>query len=148
MVTPQFFSRIGRVVVFQPLDEAAMTGIAERQLERICEAWQRRREKLVEVAHELIVAIGRQAHTLNSQSGGQEGGRSVRRLISDWVESRIQQAGTEDPEAYRECRRIVLSLAKPASVPTGDDESVQEVEVTANQVLVELVREEAVFTDS
>lgn len=113
--TPQFLSRIGRIVVFSALDEPAMVGIVHKHVQRTQSLWLKRREKQVHVPESLIRAIGRACHSSNEQSGGKEGGRIVRRMIADVIESRIQQLAMRGAEAYRNCTTIRLSYQTPAN---------------------------------
>ena len=76
--TSQLLSRMKRVLVFNPLDESALITISRITLERISHQWERKREKRITVANDVITLIGRRAHQLNAQSGGKEGGRIVR----------------------------------------------------------------------
>ena len=111
--TPQFLSRLKRTIVFRPLDEAAMVGIARKLIGRMCELWRQKRDKAVEVADELLEFIGRRAQALNERSSGQEGGRIVRKLISDVLETALQREATRRATEYHDCRRILL---RPAGV--------------------------------
>lgn len=108
---PQFLSRIKRIIVFNPLDEEAMIGVTERVCRRIDELWRKKREKVIEISREAIEAVGRHAHYLNEQSNGEEGGRIVRKLVSDLIESKIQTAATNDPISYRSHEVIQVTLA-------------------------------------
>ena len=111
--TPQFLSRIRRIIAFAPLDEAAMIGITERRMRRMQQLWKQKREKDIEISEDVILRIGRQAHQLNEQSGGQEGGRIVGKLVSDLVERRIQEAAQAAPEAYKNAKVIRIQGETP-----------------------------------
>jgi ATP-dependent Clp protease ATP-binding subunit ClpC len=119
--TPQFLARLRRVIVFGPLDEAAMTGIARVKLTQMQRLWQQKREKQIAVPEELITHIGHRAHELNQQAQGKEGGRIVRKLITDLLEIRIQQAATEHAAEYRACSRVELAFSD--SPPNETDEA-------------------------
>lgn len=97
----QFLARIKRTVVFRPLDDTAMLQISRLQVANLKENWRLRREKRVEVAEEVILAIAHRAHALNQKSGGREGGRIIRKLLSEHVDARIQSAAHHAPECYR-----------------------------------------------
>lgn len=90
--TPQFLARMKRVLVFRPLDEPAMTGIARKLVGQVQKLWLKKRDQLLEVDESLIEWIGRQAHALNQKSGNKEGGRIIRKLIRDTIDSQVQQA--------------------------------------------------------
>lgn len=106
--TPQFLSRIRRIVVFRALDQEAMHGITKKMIRRTTAQWGDKREKSLEVSEDLIQHIGEHCHHCNEQSGGKQGGRIVRKTISDIVESRIQAAAIADPEGYRKASRIIV----------------------------------------
>jgi len=112
--TPQFLSRLRRLIVFTPLDESAMVDIAKVKMSQMQRIWREKREKSIETPQSLIEAIGRRAHELNEKAGGKEGGRIVRKLITDLVESRIQWAATRDAVGYKSCQKIRLELATDA----------------------------------
>jgi ATP-dependent Clp protease ATP-binding subunit ClpA len=104
--TPQFLARLHRILVFRPLDEAALVRIAGRQIERLVELWGWKREKQLLVPGSVAESIGREAHRLNEAARGQEGGRIVRKLIRDRLETPIQQAAARQAGEYRGCRTI------------------------------------------
>jgi ATP-dependent Clp protease ATP-binding subunit ClpA len=124
--TPQFLARLRRVIVFGPLDEQAMIGISRVKLTQMQRLWQQKREKSIEVPESLITHIGRRAHELNEQAQGKEGGRIVRKLITDLVEIRIQQAATQQSADYKKCSRVELGFVEPAA---DGDSAATEIEV-------------------
>jgi ATP-dependent Clp protease ATP-binding subunit ClpA len=107
---PQFLARLGRILIFRPLDEAAMIGIARIQVERTQTTWKRKREKELIVPEALIQHIGKHGHQRNQDAKGQEGGRIIRKLLVDTVESPIQQAATDRPGEYKACTRIEVAI--------------------------------------
>lgn len=104
--TPQFLSRIKRIIAFAPLDEPAMIGITERRIRKMQQLWKQKREKQIDVSRGVVERIGGQAHQLNEQSGGQEGGRIVGKLVSDLIERKIQETAQTDPEGYKNTKLI------------------------------------------
>lgn len=108
---PAFLARIKRIVVFRPLDADAMLGITERVGERVRKLWRTRQGKDLHFSPDVMAAIASKAHGLNEAADGQEGGRIVRKLFADLVERVIQEQAVEDPTAFRECRRMVVSAA-------------------------------------
>lgn len=104
--TPQFLSRIERIVVFKSLDEPAMVGISRKLVGQMQRTWHQKREKQIHVSEDLVQHIGRLGHGLNEKSGGQEGGRIIRKLLSDLIETSIQEQATSREAAYKSCRRI------------------------------------------
>jgi len=84
---PAFLARIGRIVTFQPLDEAAMIGIAQRVCHKLQRIWQQKRHKQITISPEVIEQLGQKGHALNERSGGREGGRIIRKLVADMLET-------------------------------------------------------------
>ncbi len=116
---PQFLARISRILIFRPLNEAAMIGIAQLQIEKMKMTWKRKREKNLIVPDTLIQRVGQRGHQLNEDVNGQEGGRIIRKLLIDIVETSIQQAATANPMEYKKATNIVISqqtLSEPVSV--------------------------------
>lgn len=107
---PQFLSRMKRILVFGPLGEAAMRGIAECASRRLSRRWQTSRGKQLTLTPELVRRIGSCAHRANERSNGQEGGRIVQKLLGDHVEHAIYRKSLEDRGAYESCRGIQVSL--------------------------------------
>jgi ATP-dependent Clp protease ATP-binding subunit ClpC len=105
---PEFLARIRRVVVFNPLDQDAMAGIARKMLGRRERFWSESREKRLVVPDSLVEHIAAEAHARNRDSGGKEGGRIVDKLISELVEDPIVRAATSRSADYLACRRIEL----------------------------------------
>jgi ATP-dependent Clp protease ATP-binding subunit ClpC len=105
---PEFLARIRRVVVFDPLDRAAMAGIARKMLGKRERFWSESREKQLVVPESLVEHIAGVAHTRNREAGGKEGGRIVDKLIAELVEDPIVRAATSRSKDYLACRRIEL----------------------------------------
>lgn len=116
--TPQFLARLKRIVVFSPLDEPAMQGISRKIVRQMQRLWQTKREKQIVVSDALQERLGNEGHRLNAKSGGKEGGRIIRKLVSDLIEHRIQTEATANPELYRACRQIGVELAATDQPPT------------------------------
>ena len=108
---PQFLSRIKRILVFRPLDELAMTRIAEMLVEAMADKWLQKRSKQVEVSDESIQWIGKRAFELNEAARGKEGGRIIARLIADHVESPLQEAALNRKREYELCSRATVTLS-------------------------------------
>jgi len=109
--TPEFLARIKRVIVFNPLDHTAMVGISERQLEELRETWLSKRSKSLKFQPQIVRLVADEAHKLNSNSSGKEGGRIVRKLISDWIESRLQREVSQNPDKYHRSQTIMVSCS-------------------------------------
>ena len=114
--SPEFLARISRIIVFKPLDETAMIGICKLQIAQMQKTWNEKREKTVIVPENLIQYTGRQGHTINTQSGGQEGGRIIRKLLREWVETAIQQKAGNNEYEYKKCTTIKLVFIDPGPV--------------------------------
>lgn len=133
---PQFLSRIKRIIVFNPLSEAAMIGVAERVCRRMQDLWLRKREKRIEISRELIECIGHEAHRRNASARGEEGGRIVRKLVSDLIESRIQDTAMTDRDAYRRTEIVRVGIeCSSASDPRTQPLTVGHVEVSFSREL-------------
>lgn len=118
--TPQFLARIKKVIVFRPLDLDAMLQICQKLVIALQEAWLKRREKTVRVGDSVVQAVAAQGHYLNQKSGGKEGGRIIRKLLSELVECRIQAAAAENSGAYKKCRTILVGCAGAMNANPND----------------------------
>ncbi len=98
---PQFLARIKQIVVFNPLDEAAMRGIAERACRRVATLWRQRRGVELVIEQPVIEWIASKAVTRYCQASGSEGGRIVRKLISELLETAIQDHAILKPDDYK-----------------------------------------------
>jgi ATP-dependent Clp protease ATP-binding subunit ClpA len=123
--TAEFLARIKRVLVFMPLDQQAMRGIANRLVAQMQASWWQRREKRLTIAAEVMEHITVTAHQINTQSKGREGGRIVRKLLSDWIEGEIQRRISSDAQQYRKCDTVDVSLSQSA----GDRNDKPEIRV-------------------
>lgn len=116
--SPEFLARLKRLIVFNPLDQQAMMGIARKIVAEVRESWLSKRGKNLLVPADLIEYVGSQAHQLNEKSHGKEGGRIVRKLIAEWLEAPLQREITQRPKDYKECASIALKFVLPANNPT------------------------------
>lgn len=124
--TPEFLARLKRIVVFQPLTQEAMQGICQRLVGQIQAVWREKREKQLTVAEELIRHIADEAHRLNQRSGDREGGRVVRRLIADLVESPLQREIQERPAEYRHASAVTVDPTVVEQMPLGAEDDAAE----------------------
>ncbi|WP_200308006.1 AAA family ATPase [Streptomyces adelaidensis] len=108
--SPEFVARIRRIIVFRPLDLAAMTGICRKLVDRQREFWSVKREKELIVPDALIGYAAGQGHALNEKSGGKEGGRIIAKLLSDLVENPILLEQERREDEFRRCARIELGF--------------------------------------
>lgn len=115
--TPEFLARIKRVIVFRPLDRDAMVSIARKQLADLRRNWAEARGKRLDHPGGLAEYIGGAAHRLDEKSNGKEGGRVVRKLIAEWVETPLQRAMAADPDGYK----VAAGVAIECSLPTEPD---------------------------
>lgn len=107
--SPEFLARIRRVIVFKPLDARSMSGIAKKIVREICDGWKQRRAKELVVDPRLVEWIGREAHRLNDRSQGREGGRIVRKLVAEQIESPLQRQISVRPQDYRQADAIEVA---------------------------------------
>ncbi len=108
--TPEFLARIKRVIVFRPLDRAAMGGICRKLVNQMRDFWRERRNKAIEVSDDLIEHIANEAHACNERSNGREGGRIVRKLLTDLVDVNVQRAISDRPDEYRAAASVKVEL--------------------------------------
>ncbi len=80
--------------------------ICQKLVTGLQHTWQKRRKKQIQFSEDVIRAIALKAHTINQKSGGKEGGRIVRKLLSELVVSRIQSVAAETSDAYKRSRVI------------------------------------------
>jgi ATP-dependent Clp protease ATP-binding subunit ClpA len=126
--TPEFLARLKRIIVFNPLDQAAMEGISCKFSAEMMKEWQSKRGKLLELPNPLAIYIADQGHRINDRSGGKEGGRVIRKLYSEWVEAKLQREASQRPEEYKQCTKVAVEFAPPAAIaetgPSPPDVSV------------------------
>jgi ATP-dependent Clp protease ATP-binding subunit ClpA len=134
--TPEFLARVKRVIVLRSLDESAMLGIGRKLASQMMCEWQEKRQKVLRIDQSLIEAVARKAHAMDQKSQGKEGGRIVRKLMSDLVESRIQNAIRENPDVYRAAAEVhvMYQPADGAGSSGADTAVVPEVLPTAVHV--------------
>ena len=111
--TPQFLARVRKVIVFRPLDQDAMVSISRKLAGILQAAWLKRRDKTLIIHDDVLTAIAEHGHQLNTQSGGKEGGRIIRKLLSD-MESRIQTHAADNAALYKRSNTIEVGLIPPA----------------------------------
>ena len=109
--TAHFLARIKQIVVFRPLDEEAMEGICQLQLDRLSALWLQRRGIEVQVDNAVVELIAARAHRVNEKSGGKEGGRIVRKLIAEVVERPLYDGHIGSTHTDSNVLRIGLSHA-------------------------------------
>lgn len=105
---PQFLARIRRIMVFCPLSEEAMIGIARHACRRLIDQWRRKRDVVVEISEGVITAIGRLGHRRNEESRQQEGGRIIQKLLDEILQDRLQRLMIAEPrhDLSHECITI------------------------------------------
>ena len=111
--TPEFLARLKRIIVFKPLDQKAMEGITRKLIKLMQKIWQEKREKTIIVPDNLIHYLAERSHEENQNSGNKEGGRIVRKKISEWIEANIQREASQREEEYKACNIIELSFLPP-----------------------------------
>lgn len=106
--TPELLARIRRVVVFRPLDLAAMEGICRKEIDRQHAFWRDKRDKELVVAEEIVQYVARTGDGLNVRAGGGEGGRIIAKLLGEMVEDPITLAVRDRSAEFQACDRIEL----------------------------------------
>ena len=119
--TPEFLARIKRIIVFKSLDETAMRSIARKLISELNASWLERRGKQLDIPEALADYIGSAAHRLDERSGGREGGRVVRKLLAEWLESPLQREMTARAGEYKLARTIGVQFRHPETSPAGGD---------------------------
>jgi ATP-dependent Clp protease ATP-binding subunit ClpC len=113
--TSEFLARIRRFIVFRSLDEEGMIGVARILDRKMTRDWQARRSRSLHISEELVCSIAKRAHAENEKVNGGEGGRLIRKLFADYVETAIQTAISNRPDEYRHCSTVEVT-----SDSTGD----------------------------
>jgi ATP-dependent Clp protease ATP-binding subunit ClpA len=130
--TPEFLARIKRFIVFRSLDAEAMLGICRRHTADLSRDWLVKRQKTLHIADILIDQIGRRAYASDSKSQGKEGGRVVRKLLADIIESRIQEAINERPGLYQGSNRVEIGYKPPPQTIPNSTTELLASDVTVN----------------
>lgn len=117
--TPEFLARIKRFIVFRSLDAQAMQGICRKLISEMQADWRDKRQKELQIPDSLVEAIAQKAFELDDKSQGKEGGRIVRKLIADRIESKIQFAISRQPETYCASRKVIVQHTAPESALDG-----------------------------
>ncbi|MUN35232.1 AAA domain-containing protein [Actinomadura sp. NEAU-AAG5] len=115
---PEFLGRLRQIVVFRPLDRAAMTGIARKLFDEQRAYWGRRGKELV-VPDALVEHVADRSHEANERSGGTEGGRIVAKTISRLVEDEITRTIERRQAEFEKGARIELAFRPGAVPPVG-----------------------------
>jgi ATP-dependent Clp protease ATP-binding subunit ClpA len=105
---PELLARIRKVVVFRPLDLAAMEGICRKEIDRQHAFWRDKRDKELVVAEEIVQYVARTGDGLNVRAGGEEGGRIIAKLLGEMVEDPITLAVRDRSAEFQACDRIEL----------------------------------------
>jgi ATP-dependent Clp protease ATP-binding subunit ClpA len=116
--SPEFLARIKRILIFKPLDEDAMKGICRKLVSLTQRVWQEKREKTIEVPTTLIKFIAKQSHEEDKRKGYTEGGRIVRKKLSELVDGSIQREASKRQKEYEDARYIELLFLPPEQVAT------------------------------
>jgi ATP-dependent Clp protease ATP-binding subunit ClpC len=123
--TPEFLARIKRIIVFNPLQQETIEGIARKQVRELCRNWTARRGKELEIPEDLVRHIADEAHRINAASKGKEGGRVVRKLVADRIEAHLQRTIAERPDEYRQCQRVRVGFDAIGTDKESDNVVVQ-----------------------
>ena len=132
---PEFLSRIKRVIIFNPLEREALEGICRKHVRQMQESWRHKRRKELVVDEQLIKYISDECHRRNEKTEGREGGRIVRKLLAELIESPIQRTATAQSAEYQACQAVVVE----PGVPTSESDDAPQIIVRFESV--ELDRE-------
>jgi hypothetical protein len=80
-----------------------MIGITRQQIKKMQTAWKRNCEKIQIVPQAFMEHIGKRGHQQNQAAKAEEGGRIIRKLLADMVESPTQKAVTERMADLKSC---------------------------------------------
>ncbi len=105
----EFLARLKRVIIFKSLDADSMCGIASQLCADLSRKWRDERQKELLIADEVIAQISDRARELNDKSKGKEGGRIVRKLIANTIESNLQKAIASSHHDYIHAVKVVVS---------------------------------------
>lgn len=114
--TPEFLARIKRFIVFRSLDADAMAGISRRRVNDLINDWSLKRQKTLSIAAALVDLISQKAYATDNKSQGKEGGRVVRKLLADLIESRIQAAINRAPAAYQASSGVAVAYTTDPAI--------------------------------
>lgn len=117
--SPEFLARIGRIVIFEPLNLDAMRGITQLAVAREARESMRRSDKKLIVDSQLVDRIAELGNNSNIAAGGKEGGRIVSKLVAQLIRTPVENAERERPDDFSRCSRIEVDLAPRADV-NGD----------------------------
>jgi ATP-dependent Clp protease ATP-binding subunit ClpA len=107
--SPEFLARLKRIVLFRPLDQIAMLGITKCTIGRLNSLWKEQRQKSLIIDPMIIDSIATKAYAANEKAQGREGGRIVRKLVSEHIEAPIQKAIASNPHDYRGASKVVVN---------------------------------------
>lgn len=110
---PQFLARIKQIIVFQPLDPAAMKLITAKLAGELQARWLHRRDQQLQFDSGLIDSIGEAAWQLNERNGGREGGRAARKLVATSLEGRLAELAADPKSALTRRIRMTLDRQEP-----------------------------------
>jgi ATP-dependent Clp protease ATP-binding subunit ClpC len=102
-----------------------MEGICRKHLRQMQQSWGEKRNKELVVPEPLLQHVADESNRRNEKSEGREGGRIVRKLMAELIESPIQRAATAEPAEYQECRAVVLEARFPQSDGEGAPQAPQ-----------------------
>jgi ATP-dependent Clp protease ATP-binding subunit ClpA len=104
--SPEFLGRFTDIVVFNPLTDAAMHGIARLQVEQLQREWRSKRGKQVRVDPRVLDQVAVRSHAENERFGGTKGGRIVSQWLGRLVEDPLLRMMIDDGERFREATTL------------------------------------------
>jgi ATP-dependent Clp protease ATP-binding subunit ClpC len=109
--TAEFLARLKRIIIFRSLTKEAMQGITCKLIKEMEREWLQRRQKTLTVSDEVVDQIAIEGFKLDEKSNGKEGGRIIRKLIADRIESAIQQAISNRPSEYKQATVVAIKMS-------------------------------------
>jgi len=105
----EFLGRIKRFILFRPLDNAAFAAITRKAADDLCQGWRQKRGKQLIIDDEVLERMTQVVADKNEKTQ-HEGGRLVRKLISEWLEAPLQRAISINPDTYKRSSTVHLRL--------------------------------------
>ncbi len=110
--TPEFLARIQQIVVFRPLDKGALGNIVHKQIEGKCATYGRLRSKKLSIRENVRKALTEECMARYRSSNGREGGRVVRKVISEYIDGALQELNSDKFQRAQEIFIDGLDLKK------------------------------------
>ena len=127
---PELLARMGRILIFKPLDEPAILEICRKMTAETAAQWKELRQQRLIIPESLIREIAHEGHVKNVQSGNKEGARILSKLIRDRIIETLRSAALEsEDQTGRNVAELIdssngLSVEFRTEPPRSPEESV------------------------